>query len=101
MSRAGRRWPPGFPDHVPAYTVNRFCASSLTAMVNLANSIAVGELELGVAAGVESMSRSGWALMKGEAPFAPRGPVFMLDTMWPAPAGRRTRSRWPARPTWR
>jgi acetyl-CoA acetyltransferase family protein len=77
----------GFPDHVPAYTVNRFCASSLTATVNIANSVAVGELSLGVAAGVESMSRSGWALMKGEEAFSPRGPVFMLDTMWAGAGG--------------
>ena len=77
----------GFPDHVPAYTVNRFCASSLTATVNIANSIAVGELSLGVAGGVESMSRSGWALMKGEEAFSPRGPVFMLDTMWAGAGG--------------
>ena len=77
----------GFPDHVPAYTVNRFCASSLTATINVANSIAVGELSLGIAAGVESMSRSGWALMKGEEAFSPRGPVFMLDTMWTGAGG--------------
>ena len=77
----------GFPDHVPAYTVNRFCASSLTATVNVANSIAVEELSLGIAGGVESMSRSGWALMKGEEAFSPRGPVFMLDTMWAGAGG--------------
>ena len=71
----------GFPDHVPANTVNRFCASSLTATINIANSIAVGELSVSVAAGVESMSRSGWALMKGQEAFSPRGPVLMLDTM--------------------
>jgi acetyl-CoA acetyltransferase family protein len=33
------------------------------------------------------MSRSGWALMKGEAPFMPRGPVLMLDTMWTGAGG--------------
>src|SRR6266702_8189915 len=33
------------------------------------------------------MSRSGWALMKGEAPFMPRGPVLMLDTMWAGAGG--------------
>ena len=38
-------------------------------------------------AGVESMSRSGWALMKGDAPFMPRGPVLMLDTMWAGAGG--------------
>src|SRR5207245_2445759 len=40
-----------------------------------------------LAAGVESMSRSGWALMKGDAPFMPRGPVLMLDTMWAGAGG--------------
>jgi acetyl-CoA acetyltransferase family protein len=77
----------GFPDHVPAYTVNRFCASSLTATIGIAHAIGAGEISLGMAAGVESMSRSGWALMKGDAPFMPRGPVFMLDTMWAGAGG--------------
>jgi acetyl-CoA acetyltransferase family protein len=77
----------GFPDEVPAYVVNRFCASSLTATINIAHSIRAGEISLGIAAGVESMSRSGWALMKGEAPLSPRGPVFMLDTMWAGAGG--------------
>ncbi len=86
-SRAGPPWPPGSPTRCPAYTVNRFCASSLTATINIAHAIGAGEISLGVAAGVESMSRSGWALMKGEAPFMPRGPVFMLDTMWAGAGG--------------
>ncbi|MGH2725805.1 MAG: thiolase family protein [Actinomycetota bacterium] len=77
----------GFPDQVPAYTINRFCASSLTATINMANSIQVGEISLGIAAGVESMSRSGWALMKGDQAFSPRGPLFLLDTMWAGAGG--------------
>ncbi len=77
----------GFPDSVPAVTVNRFCASSLTCAIGLAHAIRAGELAVGLAAGVESMSRSGWALMKGDAPFSPRGPVFMLDTMWAGAGG--------------
>jgi acetyl-CoA acetyltransferase len=51
----------GFPDSVPAVTVNRFCASFLTGAINIAHAIRSGELEIGLAAGVESMSRSGWA----------------------------------------
>jgi acetyl-CoA acetyltransferase family protein len=77
----------GFPDSVPAVTVNRFCASSLSGAINIAHAIQSDELEVGLGAGVESMSRSGWALMKGEAPFSPRGPVFMLDTMWAGAGG--------------
>src|SRR3989440_4955657 len=77
----------GFPDSVPAATVNRFCASSLTCTIQIAHAIRSGEVTVGLAAGVESMSRSGWALMKGEAPFMPRGPIFMLDTMWAGAGG--------------
>jgi acetyl-CoA acetyltransferase family protein len=77
----------GFPDSVPAITVNRFCASSLSGAISIAHAIRSDELSVGLASGVESMSRSGWALMKGEAPFMPRGPVFMLDTMWAGAGG--------------
>ena len=77
----------GFPDSVPAATVNRFCASSLTCAIQIAHAIRSDELAVGLAGGVESMSRSGWAFMKGEAPFMPRGPMFMLDTMWAGAGG--------------
>jgi len=77
----------GFPDSVPAITVNRFCASSLSGAISIAHAVRSDELSIGLAAGVESMSRSGWALMKGDAPFSPRGPVFMLDTMWAGAGG--------------
>src|SRR6266540_6522963 len=77
----------GFPDSVPAATVNRFCASSLTCAIQIAHAIRSDELGVGLAGGVESMSRSGWAFMKGEAPFMPRGPVLLLDTMWAGAGG--------------
>jgi acetyl-CoA acetyltransferase family protein len=77
----------GFPDSVPAATVNRFCASSLTCAIQIAHAIRAGELGVGLAGGVESMSRSGWAYMKGDAPFMPRGPVLILDTMWSGAGG--------------
>jgi len=77
----------GFPDSVPGYTLNRFCASSLTCAIQIADAIRAGNVGIGVAGGVESMSRSGWAFMKGEAPFMPRGPIFLLDTMWSGAGG--------------
>jgi acetyl-CoA acetyltransferase family protein len=77
----------GFPDSVPAITVNRFCASSLSGAITIAHAIRSDELSVGLAAGVESMSRSGWAYMKGEAPFMPRGPALLLDTMWAGAGG--------------
>ena len=45
----------GFPDSVPAATVNRFCASSVTCTIQIAHAIRAGELEIGLAGGVESM----------------------------------------------
>jgi acetyl-CoA acetyltransferase family protein len=77
----------GFPDSVPAATINRFCASSVTCTIQIAHAIRSEELGVGLAGGVESMSRSGWAYMKGDAPFSPRGPVFLLDTMWAGAGG--------------
>lgn len=77
----------GFPDSVAGSTINRFCASSLTATVHVAHAIKAGDLGLGIACGVESMSRSGWAHMKGDGPFTPRGPVLLLDTMWAGAGG--------------
>ena len=77
----------GFPDSVPAVTYNRFCASSLSAAISVAHAIRSDELGIGLAGGVESMSRSGWAYMKGEAPFSPRGPQLLLDTMWAGAGG--------------
>jgi acetyl-CoA acetyltransferase family protein len=77
----------GFPDSVPAVTYNRFCASSLSAAISVAHAIRSDELGIGLAGGVESMSRSGWAYMKGEAAFSPRGPQLLLDTMWAGAGG--------------
>lgn len=77
----------GFPDSVAGATINRFCGSSVSATVNVSHAIKAGDLGVGIACGVESMSRSGWALMKGDAAFSPRGPVFMLDTMWAGAGG--------------
>jgi acetyl-CoA acetyltransferase family protein len=77
----------GFPDSVPAVTVNRFCASSLSGAISIAHAIRSDELSVGLAGGVESMSRSGWAFMKGEVPFMPRGPLLLLDTMWAGAGG--------------
>ena len=46
----------GFPDSVPAQTVNRFCSSGLQAIASAAQSVHAGQLDIAVAGGVESMS---------------------------------------------
>ncbi len=46
----------GLPDEVPAMTINRFCSSGLQAASIIADRIAVGGIDAGIAGGVESMS---------------------------------------------
>jgi 3-oxoadipyl-CoA thiolase len=60
----------GLPKEVPGATVNRLCGSSLEAMAQAARAIKVGEAELVIAGGVESMSRAPFVLAKSEAPFS-------------------------------
>ncbi|KAF9087251.1 3-ketoacyl-CoA thiolase with broad chain length specificity [Mortierella sp. GBA35] len=46
----------GYPVDTACYTVNRQCASGLQAVVNIANAIEMGQIEIGIGAGVESMT---------------------------------------------
>ncbi|KAJ7783609.1 Thiolase, N-terminal domain-containing protein [Mycena maculata] len=48
----------GFPDTVPVQTMNRFCSSGLMAVTTIANQIRSGQIEVGLAIGVESMSEN-------------------------------------------
>ncbi|GGZ50800.1 acetyl-CoA acetyltransferase [Streptomyces inusitatus] len=59
----------GLPVTVPGVTVNRLCASGLEAVVQAARAIAVGDVSIAVAGGVESMSRAPWVLPKPERAF--------------------------------
>ncbi|THH33427.1 hypothetical protein EUX98_g733 [Antrodiella citrinella] len=47
----------GFPDAVPISIVNRFCSSGLMAVTDIANKIKAGQIQVGLAIGVESMSQ--------------------------------------------
>jgi 3-oxoadipyl-CoA thiolase len=60
----------GFPVEVPAVTVNRLCASGLSAVNQAARAIRAGEGEMYIAGGVESMSRAPYSLPKAEQPFS-------------------------------
>ena len=62
----------GVPDTSSAMTINRFCSSGLNAVADVAKAIAVGEIDVGVAGGVESMSM---VPMGGHRPSA--NPVLM------------------------
>ncbi len=60
----------GLPVTVPGETVNRLCASGLSAIASAARSIKVGEGDFYIAGGVESMTRAPYVMSKGAAPFA-------------------------------
>jgi len=69
----------GFPVEVAGATVNRLCGSGLEAVASAARAIMLGEADVYVGGGVESMSRAPWAMSKPERAF-PRGGVTMQDT---------------------
>jgi hypothetical protein len=49
---------------VPGHTVNRLCASGLTAVISAAQAVRSGEADVVVAGGVESMTRAPWIMAK-------------------------------------
>jgi 3-oxoadipyl-CoA thiolase len=69
----------GMPQEVPGTTVNRLCASGLEAVVAACRAVCVGEGEVLVAGGVESMSRAPLAMAKPDRAF-PRGDRTVYDT---------------------
>ncbi|EDY46729.1 thiolase family protein [Streptomyces sp. SPB074] len=72
----------GLPHTVPGYTVNRLCASGLTAVASAAQAIRAGEAEIAVAGGVESMTRAPWVMAKPGTPWAKPGEVFDTSLGW-------------------
>jgi acetyl-CoA C-acetyltransferase/3-oxo-5,6-didehydrosuberyl-CoA/3-oxoadipyl-CoA thiolase len=69
----------GYPVEVPGQTVNRLCGSGLQALAAAANAIAVGDAEVVVAGGVESMSRAPLVTLKPESGLE-RGNRELVDT---------------------
>ncbi|NBE97880.1 thiolase family protein [Nonomuraea sp. KC401] len=72
----------GLPATTPAYTVNRLCASGLTAIVSAAQAVRTGESDLVVAGGVESMTRAPWVMAKPGTPWAKPGEVADTSLGW-------------------
>src|SRR6202158_503101 len=69
----------GFPDSVPAATVNRLCGSGMEAVIQAARMIRLGEAEIVIAGGVESMTRAPWSMPKPADGFA-TGKLEAFDT---------------------
>ncbi len=70
----------GFPQSVPGSTVNRLCASGLTAINQAARAIRAGEGDIYLAGGVESMTRAPYVLPKNPQSFGPSGNITGFDS---------------------
>jgi acetyl-CoA C-acetyltransferase len=70
----------GLPQSVPSVTVNKVCGSGLEAVIQAARAIAVGDAEIAIAGGMESMSNAPHA-MRGLRGGVKMGPLDSVDTM--------------------
>ena len=74
---------PASPDRVPATTINKACASGLEAVASGARSIALGEADVVLAGGIESMSRMPYMLDAGDARWGHKmGHFPLVDAMY-------------------
>jgi 3-oxoadipyl-CoA thiolase len=69
----------GLPQSVPGVTLNRLCASGLSAVISASHAVIAGDAEIVVAGGVESMSRAPLVMAKPDKAF-PRGDQTVWDT---------------------
>ncbi len=72
----------GVPHTVPGETINRLCASGLSAVAGAARAIRSGEGDFFIAGGVESMTRAPFVLSKGATPFARDVQLFDTSLGW-------------------
>ena len=72
----------GLPDSIPGITVNRLCASGLSAVHLAASMVKAGEADVVIAGGVESMTRAPWILAKPERAFGKPGEIVDSSLGW-------------------
>jgi 3-oxoadipyl-CoA thiolase len=72
----------GLPVEVPAQTVNRLCASGLSAAMDAARVIQTGDADLMIAGGVENMTRAPWVISKTSTPFGRDAQMFDSSFGW-------------------
>lgn len=72
----------GYPINVPGETINRLCASGLSACIAASRGIMVGDLELVVAGGVENMTRGPWVISKTSTPYGRDAQMFDSSFGW-------------------
>ena len=72
----------GFPQTVPAMTINRLCGSGMDAIGTAARAIISGEQSLLIAGGVEQMSRAPFVMPKAEVPFSRNAEIYDTTMGW-------------------
>ncbi|WP_372967806.1 acetyl-CoA C-acyltransferase [Microbacterium sp.] len=72
----------GLPDSVPGLTVNRLCASGMSAIALASSAVRSGDADLVVAGGVESMTRAPWVQAKPDRAWAKPGAAFDTSIGW-------------------
>ncbi|HEY8580038.1 MAG TPA: 3-oxoadipyl-CoA thiolase [Beijerinckiaceae bacterium] len=72
----------GLPQEIPGTTINRLCGSGLDAVGSAARAVRAGELDVVIAAGVESMSRAPFVMGKATEAFARNAEMFDTTLGW-------------------
>ncbi len=72
----------GLPITVPAVTVNRLCGSGMNAIGNIADNIRTGAIQVGIAGGVESMSRAPFVMAKQATAFGRNAEMYDTTLGW-------------------
>ena len=72
----------GLPFSVPGETVNRLCASGLSAVIHANRAIKAGDGDLFIAGGVEHMTRAPWVISKTSKPFGTDAQMFDSSFGW-------------------
>lgn len=72
----------GIPWSVPGETINRLCASGMSAVINAARAIKAGDGDVFIAGGMEHMTRSPWVIAKTAQPFGGDAQMFDSSFGW-------------------
>ncbi len=72
----------GIPYTVPGETINRLCASGMSAVINAAQAIKAGNGDVFIAGGVEHMTRGPWVISKTSQPFGQDAQMFDSSFGW-------------------
>jgi acetyl-CoA C-acetyltransferase len=72
----------GLPVKTAGVTINRLCASGMQAVIDASRAIKLGEGDIFIAGGTESMSRAPWVVRKSETPFGRNAQIFDSTIGW-------------------